>query len=150
MKKDSLKRCRLAVLIAVPLSSGLFAAAPPDLKPVRIAAPINGHIHPAVCVSQEGTIVVTYGRVNHRDLRTEAPAEAIDELRGQRDLRHEHQARGAVGVLEAATLGAFDDQAVDACIDRMAGRRLTEPGKPDDLTVLAFRLNAGEADAELD
>jgi len=39
------------------------------LKPVRIAVPVNGHIHPAICISQKGTIIVTYGRVNHRDLR---------------------------------------------------------------------------------
>lgn len=38
-------------------------------KPIRIADPVNGHIHPAVCVSPRGTIVVTYGRINHRDLR---------------------------------------------------------------------------------
>ncbi|MBI1311370.1 exo-alpha-sialidase [bacterium] len=40
-----------------------------DLEPVRIAVPVNGHIHPAICVSHQGTIVVTYGRVNHHDLR---------------------------------------------------------------------------------
>jgi len=39
------------------------------LRPVRIADPVNGHIHPAACVSTQGTIVVMYGRVNHRDLR---------------------------------------------------------------------------------
>lgn len=38
-------------------------------KPIRIADPVNGHIHPSACVSRQGTIVVTYGRVNHRDLR---------------------------------------------------------------------------------
>lgn len=36
---------------------------------VRIANPIGGHIHPSACVSQKGTIVVTYGHINHRDLR---------------------------------------------------------------------------------
>ncbi|GEM_PF-55442 len=40
-----------------------------DLRPVRIANPVNGHIHPAACVTQVGTIVVTYGHINHRDLR---------------------------------------------------------------------------------
>lgn len=45
------------------------ADSPADLKPVRIADPVNGHIHPAVCISINGVIVVTYGRVNHRDLR---------------------------------------------------------------------------------
>ncbi len=45
------------------------ADSPADLKPLRIADPVGGHIHPAICVSGDGTIVVTYGRVNHRDLR---------------------------------------------------------------------------------
>ena len=40
-----------------------------DLKLVRIANPVDGHIHPAVCLSPKGTIVVIYGQVNHRDLR---------------------------------------------------------------------------------
>lgn len=40
-----------------------------DLQPVRIAVPVGGHIHPAICVSKSGTLVVTYGRVNHVDLR---------------------------------------------------------------------------------
>lgn len=40
-----------------------------ELQPVRIADPVGGHIHPAACISPKGTIVVTYGRVNHRDLR---------------------------------------------------------------------------------
>jgi metallo-beta-lactamase class B len=36
---------------------------------VRIAKPVNGHIHPAACISGKGTIVVTYGHINHVDLR---------------------------------------------------------------------------------
>lgn len=40
-----------------------------DLKLVRIANPVDGHIHPAICLSPKGTIVVIYGQVNHRDLR---------------------------------------------------------------------------------
>src|SRR5688500_13271008 len=44
-------------------------AQPLAYQPVRIADPVDGHIHPAACISQKGTIVVTYGRVNHRDLR---------------------------------------------------------------------------------
>lgn len=36
---------------------------------VRIGDPVGGHIHPAVCLTKKGTLVVTYGRVNHRDLR---------------------------------------------------------------------------------
>jgi len=37
--------------------------------PVRIAKPIGGHIHPSACVSQKGAIIVSYGHINHRDLR---------------------------------------------------------------------------------
>jgi hypothetical protein len=44
-------------------------AAEDDLKPVRIGNPVGGHIHPAVCLSGRGTLVVTYGHINHRDLR---------------------------------------------------------------------------------
>ena len=40
-----------------------------DLQPVRIGNPVNGHIHPAACLTQRRTMVVTYGHVNHRDLR---------------------------------------------------------------------------------
>jgi len=40
-----------------------------ELHPIRIANPLGGHIHPAACISKRGTIVVSYGHVNHRDLR---------------------------------------------------------------------------------
>jgi hypothetical protein len=39
------------------------------MTPIRIADPVGGHIHPAACVTNKGTLVVTYGRINHRDLR---------------------------------------------------------------------------------
>ncbi|MCA9120043.1 MAG: exo-alpha-sialidase [Planctomycetaceae bacterium] len=55
--------------IGVLLVASTAAAAESELNPVRIAVPINGHIHPAICVSHSGTIVVTYGRENHVDLR---------------------------------------------------------------------------------
>lgn len=60
---------------SLALACALFAlpvfafAESSELRPVRIATPVEGHIHPAACVSKQGTIVVTYGRVNHRDLR---------------------------------------------------------------------------------
>ena len=56
----------VCVIWASPAFGFLHAA---ELRPVRIAKPVNGHIHPAVCLSRGGTIVVIYGRVNHRDLR---------------------------------------------------------------------------------
>ena len=58
---------RLAVL-SLFAASTVFAS-DHQLKPVRIAVPVDGHIHPAACVTRSGTIVVTYGRVNHVDLR---------------------------------------------------------------------------------
>lgn len=60
------------VAILVWLVFGFIGAAPvqaDELQPVRIAKPLGGHIHPAVCVSLKGVLVVTYGQVNHRDLR---------------------------------------------------------------------------------
>lgn len=58
------------VAAVVFLLSTIALAEGDDLsKPIRIADPVNGHIHPAACVSRQGTIVVTYGRINHRDLR---------------------------------------------------------------------------------
>ncbi len=58
----------ITVLLLVPETPSFSDSAEP-LRPVRIANPVDGHIHPAACVSQKGTVVVTYGRVNHRDLR---------------------------------------------------------------------------------
>lgn len=48
---------------------GLAFSQNADLKPVRIANPVGGHIHPAACLTNRGTIVVTFGQINHRDLR---------------------------------------------------------------------------------
>lgn len=43
---------------------------PTDSKSlVKLASPAGGHIHPAICRTTKGTLVVTYGQVNHRDLR---------------------------------------------------------------------------------
>src|SRR5688572_24048410 len=36
---------------------------------VRIGNPVGGHIHPSLCLSKKGTLVATYGHINHRDLR---------------------------------------------------------------------------------
>jgi BNR/Asp-box repeat len=38
-------------------------------KPVRIASDVSGHIHPAVCVTKAGTIVVIFGKADMKDLR---------------------------------------------------------------------------------
>ena len=55
-----------AVVLLLFARSQTLAA---ESRPVRIADPVDGHIHPAACVGAPGTIVVTYGHVNHRDLR---------------------------------------------------------------------------------
>lgn len=47
----------------------LLVAQTSEVQPVRIAKPVGGHIHPAACISPKGTLVVTYGQINHRDLR---------------------------------------------------------------------------------
>lgn len=64
-----MKRFLLGFLCGVLLLPGLATAQVSDLKPVRIGNPIGGHIHPAACITPKGTIVVTFGQVNHRDLR---------------------------------------------------------------------------------
>jgi hypothetical protein len=52
------------------LASLAHAAEPTDPKSlIKLASPVGGHIHPAVCRTKKGTLVVTYGQVNHRDLR---------------------------------------------------------------------------------
>lgn len=56
----------LSLVAAAPETSTAPAA---DEKPVRIGTPVGGHIHPALCISKKGTLVVTFGQVNHTDLR---------------------------------------------------------------------------------
>ena len=62
-------RLFFAATILALLPTISLAQDPELSKPVRIADPVDGHIHPAACVGRQGTIVVTFGRVNHRDLR---------------------------------------------------------------------------------
>ncbi len=59
-------RLSLLSIIVLSLACPLHAAEP---APLRIGQPVNGHIHPAICKSTKGTLVVTYGHINHRDLR---------------------------------------------------------------------------------
>ena len=61
---------RMFLFAVVCCVSALASIRAEELRPVRIANPVGGHIHPAACVSKSGTIVVTFGHVNHRDLRT--------------------------------------------------------------------------------
>ena len=57
------------LVFAALLASCHIGSAADALKLVRLGNPVGGHIHPAACVSAKGTLVVTYGHVNHRDLR---------------------------------------------------------------------------------
>jgi glycerophosphoryl diester phosphodiesterase len=38
-------------------------------RPVRIASEVSGHIHPAVCITKSGTILVIYSKADFKDLR---------------------------------------------------------------------------------
>ncbi len=58
---------KVLLLLAAIISPSFAAAADPRL--VRIGNPVGGHIHPAACIGKPGTIVVTFGQTNHRDLR---------------------------------------------------------------------------------
>jgi BNR/Asp-box repeat len=58
--------CSIGAVLSFAVSAVTLAA---DLAPVRIANPVGGHIHPAIGRCPSGTLVVTYGHVNHRDLR---------------------------------------------------------------------------------
>lgn len=57
------------ILAVVAFCSVVLTLHGAETAPVRIGQPVNGHIHPAICRSTKGTLVVTYGHVNHRDLR---------------------------------------------------------------------------------
>jgi hypothetical protein len=61
---------RLWIVVSlVAALTNIALASDPQLKPVRIGNPVGGHIHPSICQSKQGTLVVTFGQVNHRDLR---------------------------------------------------------------------------------
>ena len=56
----------VAILLSFATRAGTCAD---DLTPIRVANPVNGHIHPSLCRGKNDTLVITYGHVNHRDLR---------------------------------------------------------------------------------
>jgi hypothetical protein len=59
--------CLIVLLI---FGCPLRAAEPTDPRSlVKIASPVGGHIHPSICRTKKGTLVCTFGQVNHRDLR---------------------------------------------------------------------------------
>lgn len=58
-----------ALLLPVVLAAPLVAADDWPPKPVRIAGGVSGHIHPAVCVTRAGTILVVFSQADFKDLR---------------------------------------------------------------------------------
>jgi hypothetical protein len=60
---------RLLRVLAMVLLSAPAIPAADEPHAMRIAGVVGGHIHPAVCITPKGTLIVTFGRVNHRDLR---------------------------------------------------------------------------------
>src|SRR5262245_8784407 len=58
---------RLALIVGVLLPTTAFAG--DAAKPVRIASGVSGHIHPAICVSKKGTVVVIFSQSDMKDLR---------------------------------------------------------------------------------
>lgn len=63
--------CRMLALVGglCFLTNAAFALEPAaDAKPVRIASDVSGHIHPAACVTKNGTVLVIYGKRDYRDL----------------------------------------------------------------------------------
>ena len=51
------------------LLASVAIAAEPDTKPLRIGSGVSGHIHPAVCVTNKGTVIVLYSQSEARNMR---------------------------------------------------------------------------------
>jgi hypothetical protein len=54
------------LLVLVTPSAG---ADPKDTPPVRIASDVSGHIHPAACVTNKGTVLVSFCERDYKDLK---------------------------------------------------------------------------------
>lgn len=63
-------RLLIAGLLTI-LMQGTLANAAEEFKPeyVRIASGVSGHIHPAACVTQKGTVLVIFGQRDRYDLK---------------------------------------------------------------------------------
>lgn len=63
-------RCCASLMLVLAIGAVGFCDAPADApKLVRIASEVSGHIHPAACVSRQGTIVVIFSKSDFKDLR---------------------------------------------------------------------------------
>lgn len=67
MKRTTLLGLILGIIVAGSVGQEKAPAA--DEKLVRIASDVSGHIHPAVCVTKSGAIVVIYGKSDYKDLQ---------------------------------------------------------------------------------
>ena len=76
-----------AMLAAPLLAFCLAAPTAAQEKPVRIASGVAGHIHPALCLTKKGTLVVIFSQSNYKDLRQTTSTDG--GIRPSRnDLRH--------------------------------------------------------------
>lgn len=64
-----------ALLALVAGLAALAAAEPEPGRPVRIASGVAGHIHPALCVTKAGTVLVVFSQADMRDLRVTRSAD---------------------------------------------------------------------------
>lgn len=55
--------------LAALLLSSTVLAAEPDSKPLRIGSGVSGHIHPAACVTNKGTVLVMYSQSEAKNMR---------------------------------------------------------------------------------
>jgi hypothetical protein len=60
----------LTSVCSIILQAWVFGVEPTDPQSlIKIGSPVGGHIHPSICKTAKGTLIVTFGQVNHRDLR---------------------------------------------------------------------------------
>ncbi|MCE9563584.1 MAG: glycoside hydrolase [Planctomycetes bacterium] len=61
----------LSLIFGLFVLANVCTAADPtnEVKPVRIASDVSGHIHPAACVTKKGTVLVIYGKRDFKDLQ---------------------------------------------------------------------------------
>jgi hypothetical protein len=60
---------RLVTGLVLILLAATCRADEAPAKPVRIASDVSGHIHPAICVTKAGTVIVIFGKADMKDLR---------------------------------------------------------------------------------
>lgn len=61
-----MRRAIYASILAIVSNSCTVRSAE---KPIRVAGDVSGHIHPAVCVTQKGTIIAIWSKQDYRNLQ---------------------------------------------------------------------------------